>query len=171
MFNRTVKILSYCLLLASLSAHAGGAAGDAAPDFVLPSLADDNQRLSEYRGQVVVMTFWSPGCLPCRDAIQMNKRFSAEYAPNAIVALAIAVTPNRDFAEQFAAKQQVPFPMLLDQQGSVGNLYELRSSTKTVVVDQEGTIIFAAEGYADEHVEDIRNLFSDLLGWQAPGQE
>ncbi len=171
MFNRTVKILSTLLVLASASAHAGGTVGESAPDFVLRSLADGNQRLSEHHGQVVVMTFWSPGCLPCRDAIQMNKRLNAEYAPNAIVSLAIAVTPKRDFPEQFAANQQVPFPMLLDEQGTVGELYGLRTSTKTVVVDQEGTIIFAAEGFADEHADNIRDLFGELLGWQAPEQQ
>ncbi len=167
MFNRTAKLVSYFLLLASFAAHATDAVGELAPDFVRPSLADGNQRLSEYRGQVVIMTLWSPGCLPCRDAIRLNQTLQSEYRLNGAVSLAVALTPSREFAARFVERHAVGFPMLLDTQATLAEAYSVTTSTKTVVVDQQGMIIFAAEGYAAEHAEAIRNLFTDRLGWPA----
>ena len=40
-----------------------------APDFALKSIAGENMRLSEYRGEVVMITFWSTWCGRCRDQL------------------------------------------------------------------------------------------------------
>ena len=52
------------LLAAVLGASAARAAtvGDLAPDFALPAAAGGNVRLSEHRGEVVLLTFWSSRC-------------------------------------------------------------------------------------------------------------
>ena len=53
-----------------LLAHAAPAAGEEARDFALKDLSGRNQRLSELRGEVVVLTFWASYCGPCREALQ-----------------------------------------------------------------------------------------------------
>ena len=66
-----------------LLAHATPAAGDEAREFALKDLSGRNQRLSEFRGEVVVLTFWASYCGPCREALQ-----SADAAVAAVGALA-----------------------------------------------------------------------------------
>ncbi len=40
--------------------------GAEAPDFVLKSTAGENLRLSEYRGEIVMLSFWATWCGDCR---------------------------------------------------------------------------------------------------------
>jgi peroxiredoxin len=48
------------------SATPGSAAGNVAPEIVLPTPAGDTVRLSSTRGSVVLLDFWASWCSPCR---------------------------------------------------------------------------------------------------------
>jgi len=53
------SLVACALLAASSVAAPPTLIGKEAPDFVLKSLAGTNLRLSEYRGQVVLVNFWA----------------------------------------------------------------------------------------------------------------
>ena len=53
--------------------------GQAAPDFALHTAAGDNVRLSEHRGEVVVLSFWSSRCTSCRTQLVALNRSLATY--------------------------------------------------------------------------------------------
>ena len=48
--------------------------GSEAPDFVLKSVAGKNLRLSEYRGDVVMLSFWATWCGDCRAQLESSAR-------------------------------------------------------------------------------------------------
>ena len=122
-----------------LLARAAPAAGDEAPEFALKDLSGRNQRLSEFRGDVVVLTFWASYCGPCRDALQTA---DAAVAAAGGGAAALGVSLDRDAARaaSVAASLGLRFPSLLDQDQSVGRLYDVQQLPTTLLIDREGVV-------------------------------
>jgi len=122
-----------------LLAHAAPAPGAAAPDFALKDLSGRNQRLSEFRGDVVVLTFWASYCGPCRNALQSAGAAVADREGPA-VALGVSLDRDADRAASVVGSLGLRFPSLLDAGQSVGRLYDVQHLPLTLLIDREGTV-------------------------------
>ncbi len=79
------------------------------PDFTLHDLTGAKVALSQWQGQALVINFWATWCGPCQREIPLLNRMQAEYGPQGVQLLGIAV----DFAEdvrQFVAKKPLKYP-------------------------------------------------------------
>jgi thiol-disulfide isomerase/thioredoxin len=63
--------------------------GDLAPDFEFSSIDGERQRLSDYRGQPVLINFWATWCLPCRSEMPDIQAAEQRYADDNVAVLAI----------------------------------------------------------------------------------
>jgi len=79
--------LQACLLTLALAAGTAARAaapyaliGQMAPDFALHAASGANVRLSEHRGEVVVLSFWSSRCAACRTQLEALSRSLANEA-------------------------------------------------------------------------------------------
>jgi peroxiredoxin len=122
-----------------LLAQAAPATGAQAPDFALKDLAGRNQRLSEFRGDVVVLTFWASYCGPCRTALQSASDAAAALGGTPVV---LGVSLDRDAARaaSVAASLALEYPSLLDANQAVGRLYDVQHLPMTLLIDREGVV-------------------------------
>lgn len=116
------------------------AIGSSAPDFALRSTSGPNIRLSEQRGDVVVLSFWSSRCNTCRAQLAELDRLNATYRPAGFVVLGVNVDDNVGAAREFAASQKPAFPMLLDPTKSVARAFRVDSLPMLVAIDRFGTV-------------------------------
>jgi len=117
-----------------------------APDFVLNDLDGKQHRLSDYRGQVVIINFWATWCPPCRAEMPSMQRAWEGLQREGIVILGIDVGEDEDTIFLFTANYPVEFPLLMDSDSAVINQWPVRGLPTTFVVDPKGRIVYQAIG-------------------------
>lgn len=108
-----------------------------APDFELVNADGDTIRLSDWRGQTVVLNFWATWCGPC--ALEMpilQSIFDARHT--AVLAVNLGETPETIRAWQLA--YGLTYPLLVDPQQQVAARYHLRGQPSTYVISPAGII-------------------------------
>ena len=117
-----------------------------APEFVLRDLDGNQHRLSDYRGQVVIINFWATWCPPCREEMPSMQHAWESLKNDGIHMLAINVGEDEDTIFQFTANYPVDFPLLMDSDSGVINQWPVRGLPTTFVVDPKGRISYRAIG-------------------------
>jgi len=153
-----------CTSIVTAHAHAVEV-NTAAPDFTLESLAGPNERLQEYRGDVVLINFWASWCGPCRQEMPILDRLHQRYSDAGFTVLGVNVEGERKAAEKIANKSTITFPVLIDAGQKVSEQYDLEAMPTTVVVDRNGEIRYIHRGYksGDEakYIDVVKQLISE----------
>ena len=140
-------------------------AGDPAPDFVLKSVDGQNYRLSEYRGQVVLVRFWASWCGECRSQLESLAGLYDRYEGAGLEMFAISLDRELDQVSDAAGQIGVGFPALHDVGGSVGEQYDVGKLPYVVLIDRDGTIRDEYTGYRrgqeDQYLQRARELLAE----------
>jgi peroxiredoxin len=133
--------------LAPAPAVASGAVvpGQPAPDFGLKNAAGENLRLSEWRGEVVVLVFWADWCGRCSDQQQELAKLQRKYGGRGVRVVAVNIDRDGNAAREAAARSELL--VLHDRDGAVARQYELSNLPMTVFVDAHGTVRHVHEKY------------------------
>jgi len=157
-------ILVALAAMTAVTSHAV-AVQDEAPDFTLKSLEGSNLRLEEYRGQVVLINFWASWCGPCRQEMPLLDRLHHRYEDTGFAVLGINVEGEIKPAQEIVDKTNVTFPVLIDEDQKVSEMYNLEAMPSTVVVDRDGVVRYIHRGYkpGDEakYVEVVKALIQE----------
>jgi peroxiredoxin len=144
-----------------------GAQAAIAPDFALPPAAGgSNVRLSEHRGEVVLLAFWSSECATCITQLAALDELEQTYRPAGLVTLGISVEDDVARATRFAAAHPARFPLLLDRSKSVSRAYGIDRLPTTVLIDRRGrvhAVVPEFHGIDNSYVAQLRALLDDPL--------
>ena len=134
MKTKLLALISAAVLLVSVPLSAK----EMAQDFVLKSKDDGNMRLSDQRGNIVMINFWASWCGPCREELPLMEELYQEYQDLGFEILAINVDDEESKADVLLNDIEVTFPVLYDTSGEVSQLYEVSAMPTTVFVDRDG---------------------------------
>jgi peroxiredoxin len=139
--------------------------GQSAPDFALRAVVGDNVRLSEHRGEVVVVSFWSSRCAPCSSQLAALHRSLRTYGAAGLSVFGVNVDDDQTRAMQFAGAQSVGFPLLLDPGKQVSRHYRVDSLPMTILIDRGGAIRHMHRDYGSEsegrYLQQLRALLNE----------
>jgi len=115
--------------------------GFTAPDFILNISGSESTRLSQYRGQVVLINFWATWCLPCRQEMPAIQAIFDEYRSEGLVVLAVdALNDSPTDVAAFAYENDLSFTILFDPDGRIVWQYAVQALPTTFFVDRKGVI-------------------------------
>jgi len=152
-------------VLAATSLASSGLTGQAAPDFALKSSSGENLRLSEYRGDVVMVNFWATWCGPCRQEMPLLDELYSRYERVGFSLLGVNIDDDSRKAMSMVSELGVSFPVLFDARKEVSKLYEVDAMPVTVLIDREGIVRYVHHGYKpgyeDKYLDQIRSLLRE----------
>lgn len=146
--------------------------GDAAPDFETRDAEGNTIKLSDLRGQKVVLYFYpkddTPGCT--KEACSFRDGYS-EFEKRGIKVLGVSLDDEKSH-QKFASKYNLPFTLLADTDHSVADAYDVYGekqfmgkkymgvSRKTFLIDEKGEVrkVFDKVN-VDEHADEVLKAF------------
>jgi peroxiredoxin len=131
-------------------AESGASIGKPAPDFELRDLDGKTVKLSSFKGKVVVLEWFNPGCpfVKASHGKGSLKTAAADASKKGVVWLAVnsaaegkqgyGVEANRTGAKTFGLSH----PILLDEKGEVGHAYGATNTPHIFVIDEKGVLVY-----------------------------
>jgi peroxiredoxin len=118
-----------------------------APNFTLKSNTGKNIKLSELRGQVVLLNFWASWCGPCRQEMPLLEKLQQRYSALGFTVLGVNVEEDPSKAKSLLKDIPVSFPILFDTQNTVSKQYNVSAMPSTVMIDRNGNMRYLHKGY------------------------
>jgi peroxiredoxin len=153
-------VIGGCLISTSAAAVTLAAV---APDFALRSSSGTNMRLSDQRGQVVMVNFWATWCGPCREELPLLNRLYEKYQAAGFTLLGVNVDSSTKEALGMAKRLGVQFPVLFDDRKEASRLYGLESMPWTALIDRNGKVRYVHAGYKPGYEKTYEAQVRELL--------
>ncbi len=123
--------------LFSLTAHDGKTVDLA--EIVMPDKAD--------KGKIVVLEWFNPDCpFVVRHHEKKNtmSQLQAKYGDKGVVWLAINSShyADTDYNKKWAKKWKLTYPVLNDQNGAVGRIYQAKTTPHMYIIHSDGTLVY-----------------------------
>ncbi len=139
--------------------------GKAAPDFALRGPDGRTLRLSEFRGQVVLVNFWARWAGDSRTQMHALNRINTTYQRVGLIVLGVSVDEDLRRARDFAEAMAVSYPILFDTGSNLGKDYLLQKMPVTILVDRSGVVRYSVVGFKpgdeNDYLEQLRELLRE----------
>ncbi len=138
--------------------------GNPAPDFTLNTLTGEVVKLSDLKGQVVLLNFWATWCPPCRQEIPSMMRLNAAMAGKPFRMLCVSIDDGGKVAvEEFFRTSGFSLPALIDTDKRAGKLYGLTGVPETFVIDRNGVILKKVVGAMEWDRPEVIAFLNDAV--------
>src|ERR1700690_1025282 len=141
------------------------AARKAAPDFTLQDSTGTSIRLSDFKGRVVLLDFWTTWCQPCKIEIPWYREFVKEHEGGLVV---IGVSLDDDgwkSVRPFIKKYKVDYPIVMGADSMAKQFINTEFLPTTLLIDRTGKIAVNNIGIIDKEVfeKEIRTLLDETM--------
>jgi len=108
-------------------------------EFSLPDLSDNLVSLSDFKDQVILLTFWTSRCPYCLREVPILKEIYKEYAEKVKI-ISIVIGEDKESIKRFKEREKIPYLILLDREGEVSRLYKVLGVPTDIIIDRERNI-------------------------------
>ena len=137
--------------------------GKPAPEVKLAQLDGSQFRLSECKGQIVVLDFWATWCAPCMQTMPLVEEAIGEYDPERVRLVSINLEEPAEQIRSVLERHDMNVTVALDQDGVAAQRYEARAIPQLVIVGPDGVVERLFVGGGSGVVEQMKAAIDELL--------
>jgi thiol-disulfide isomerase/thioredoxin len=142
-----------CTQLGAVASAARLKVGDDPPDVFGKTVARQPVHLADYRGKIVVISFWATWCGPCRKELPVLMALQKNATPEKVVVLSV------NWRQSYATFRQIQnilkdsdVTLISDESGRAGEAYGVKAIPHMIIVGRDGKIAAIHVGYSEEEI-------------------
>ena len=148
----TRRLLLVILLAVIIAGCSGGDEGQSltggAPDFTLPAVDGSMVSMSDYRGKVILVEFWTTWCPTCKEMIPVLSKLHKKYSDKGLVILGVSLDKEGlKVLGPYVHEHQVPYKILMGSRKTSNAFGGVSSIPVIYIVDREGRLVSKVIGY------------------------
>jgi thiol-disulfide isomerase/thioredoxin len=143
--------------------------GDMPPDHLGRASTGGKVELSDYRGKIVIVSFWASWCSPCRKELPVLAAIQKKATRDKIVVFAVNWRESRDqYRAIVKAFKDVDLTLVSDEDGYFGGEYGVKAIPHMIIIGRDGRIAAVHVGYGES---EIPTLVKEINGLWASSPE
>lgn len=162
MFNTILKIVLVIGFALVACGSREGAKQSGVADFALPSIDGTEYKLSDFKGQVVIIDFWATWCPPCRNSIPAFIALYEKYHEQGFIILGVSLDNDEGALRQYSKQMKIPYPVLIGN-NDIAKTYQVSGIPKTIFLDKKGEVRKTQVGFAPELEAQFDQFVDQLL--------
>jgi peroxiredoxin len=133
---------SIACALSCTEPHSFGQVGEAAPAYAARSIAGDSVRLSDLRGNAVLLNVWATWCIPCRKELPELQALHTKFVDKGLRVVGVSVDEGSDDAavREFAQQFGITYTIVRDPHTDVYNAFAIPGVPASFLIDRSGKV-------------------------------
>lgn len=111
-----------------------------APPIVGTTLDGEPFDLATYAGRPVIVNFWGPSCVPCREEFPLLIEKQAEFADDGLAIVGVLTDDPPEPARRFATDYGATWPTVEDPDKAIKTAYRVAGRPQTYFIDADGIV-------------------------------
>jgi len=132
-------------------------------NFTLKSQNGKNIKLSELRGQVIVLNFWASWCGNCLQQFPLLNAYYQKNKDKNFTLLSINIDEDLLTATRLVQKRNFDYPILYDTSNQVSRLYSVDDLPTVFLIDRDGYIRYTLDDSKIKQQKITQQVIEDLL--------
>lgn len=136
--------------------------GQKAPEINLPLVEGGRFRLSEYRGEIVLVDFWASWCAPCIQTMPMVDEVAAQYESEQVRLMTINISDADAQIRSSLRRMNIQPEVAMDIDGVAAERYQADAIPQLVVIDRQGDVAGVFVGGGDFMIARLKALLDSM---------